>query len=89
MIFVVQYKYLNCAADKTINAGHTAILTVTINNRILTLILLMMLFVTSWCKSLKINPFRDMHLCHLKAFFWQINTLINLYMPGTAQLKNV
>ena len=25
MIFVVLYKYLNCAADKTFDAGHTAI----------------------------------------------------------------
>ena len=25
MIFVVLYKYLNCAADKAIDAGHTAI----------------------------------------------------------------
>ena len=24
MIFVVLYKYLNCAADKTIDGGHTA-----------------------------------------------------------------
>ena len=24
MIFVVLYKYLNCAGDKTIDAGHTA-----------------------------------------------------------------
>ena len=24
MIFVVLYKYLNCAADKTIEGGHTA-----------------------------------------------------------------
>ena len=24
MIFVVLYKWLNCAADKTIDAGHTA-----------------------------------------------------------------
>ena len=40
----------------------------------------MMLFKTSWCKSLKTDSSRerDMYLCHLtKAFFCQINTLIN------------
>ena len=44
-IFVVLYKYLNCAADKAIDAGHTAVTDCnyylqnnTIND------------VTSWCK---------------------------------------
>ena len=55
MIFVVLYKYLNCAADKTIDGGPTAS-TVTINCRI---ILLMMLFITSSCKFFKTGPSRE------------------------------
>ena len=51
MIFVILYKYLNCAADETFDTGHT----VTMNYRI---IQLMMLF-TSWCKPLKTDPFRE------------------------------
>ena len=45
MIFVVPYKYLNCAIDKTIDTGHTASAVCNTNHRI---ILLMMLFITSW-----------------------------------------
>ena len=57
LICVVLYKYLNCTADKTIDAGETARTAVTTNYRI---ILLMMLLITSLCKPLKIDPFREM-----------------------------
>ena len=53
MIFVVLHKYLNCAPDKTIDAGHTAS---TDCNRT---ILLIMLSITSWCKPLKADPSRE------------------------------
>ena len=58
IVFVVLYIYLNCAADKTIDEGHIDcnVLTVTINCRI---ILLMMLFITSLCKSLQADPSRE------------------------------
>ena len=62
------------------------LMTVAINYRII----LLMIFITSWCKPLKTDPSREiyMYLCHLnKAFFCQINTLINLYM--SAHLENV
>ena len=48
MIFAVLYKYLSCHAEKIIDKG-----LVTINYRIT---LLMMLFITSWCKPLKTDP---------------------------------
>ena len=51
MIFVVLYKYLSCHAEKIIDKD--LVLTVTINYRI---ILLMILFITSWCKPLKTDP---------------------------------
>ena len=56
MIFVVPYKYLNCAIDKTIDTGHTASAECNTNHRI---ILLMMLFITSWWKPLKIDQSRE------------------------------
>ena len=56
MIFVVLYKYLNYAIDKTIDTGHTASTHFNINYRI---ILLMMLFITSCCKPLKRDPSRE------------------------------
>ena len=56
MIFVVLFKYLICAVDKTIYAGHTASTGCNTNYRI---IVLMMLFITSWCKSLKTDQSRD------------------------------
>ena len=56
MIFVVLYKYLNCAADKLLTQVTLLGLNVTIDNRI---ILLIMLFITSWCKPLKADPSRE------------------------------
>ena len=53
MIFVVLYKYLNCVVDKTIDTGHTTSTDSNTNNRI---ILLIMLFITFWCKPLKADP---------------------------------
>ena len=47
MIFVVLYKYLNCTADKLLMQVTLLLLTVTINYWI---IILMMLFITSWSK---------------------------------------
>ena len=43
MIFVVLYKYLNCAVDKAIDTGHTTSTDCNTNCRI---ILLMTLFIT-------------------------------------------
>ena len=54
MIFVVLYKYLNCAADETIDTGH-----ITDRNTNYRIIVLMMLFVTSWCKPLRTDQYRD------------------------------
>ena len=42
MIFVVLYKYLSCAVDKTIDTGYTTITDCNTNYRI---IILMMLFI--------------------------------------------
>ena len=56
MTFGFLYKYLNCAVDKTIDAGHTASIDCNTNNKI---ILLMNLFITSWCKPLKTDPSRE------------------------------
>ena len=53
-IFAVLYKYLNCAADKGIDAGHTAITTVTVNYRIILL-----------CYLLLPGASLDMSLCQL------------------------
>ena len=57
MIFMVLCKYLNCVVDKT--NCHTNSTDCNINYVI---ILLMMLFITSWCKPLKTDPFREMPL---------------------------
>ena len=51
MIFVVLYKYLNRAVT-------LILLTATINYRI---ILLLMLFITSWCKPVKTDPSREIY----------------------------
>ena len=59
MIFVVLYKYLNCAPDKTIDTGHTTNTDCNTNYRI---ILYMMLFVTPWCKPLKTDPSRETYI---------------------------
>ena len=53
MIFVVLYKYLNCAVNKTIDTGHTTSIDCNTNYVIL---LLMTLFITPWCKPLKTDP---------------------------------
>ena len=47
------HTYTNCAADKTFNTGDTASNNCNTNYRI---ILLMMPFITSWCKPLKAAP---------------------------------
>ena len=54
MTFTVWYKYLNCAVGKTIDTNH--IINCDTNYKI---ILLIMLFITSWYKPFKICPFRD------------------------------
>ena len=56
MIFVVLYKYLNCALDKTIYTDHTTSTKFNSNYRI---ILLIMLFITSWCKVFKTDPSKE------------------------------
>ena len=56
MTFVVLYKYLTCAADITIDGGHSASTNCTINYRV---ILLMMSFITSSGKLLKTDPSRE------------------------------
>ena len=58
MIFVVLYKYLNCVNDKTIDNGHTTSTDCNTNYRI---ILLIMLFITPWCKPLKADPSGEIH----------------------------
>ena len=55
MIFLVLYRCLDCAVDKTIDTGHT---TSTDCNTKYRIILSMMLFTTSWCKPLKTDPSR-------------------------------
>ena len=57
MIFVVLYKYLNCAADNTIDTGHTASTDCNTNYRITLLMILLILFENRPTK-------RDMYLCH-------------------------
>ena len=56
MIFVFLYKYLNCAVDKTVDPGYTASTNCNTNYKIM---LLMILFIISWCKALKTDPSRD------------------------------
>ena len=56
MTFVVLYKYLTCAADITIDGGHSASTNCTIDYRV---ILLMMSFITSSGKLLKTDPSRE------------------------------
>ena len=55
MIFVVLYKNVNCAVDKTIDTGLTTSIDFNTNDRIILLIL----FTKSWCKLLKIVPSRE------------------------------
>ena len=86
VIFVVLSKYLNCAADKTIEAGHT-----TISNCSYYLINgpTYYFLVQTFYKS---RVQRDIDICHLtKAFFCLINILINLYiyLSATAQFENI
>ena len=54
MIFAVLYKYLNYGVDKTIDTGH-----ITDCNTNYRVILLMVLFITSWCKPLKTDQYRE------------------------------
>ena len=63
MIFVVLYKYLNCAVDKTIDTG--------IDCNTNYGIILLMLFTTSLEKAFENKPNqKDVYLCHLsEAFF--------------------
>ena len=56
MTFVVLYKYLNCAADEILTQVALLLLTVAMNYRI---VLLTMLFITSWYKPFKTDPFRE------------------------------
>ena len=58
MVFVVLYKYVNCTVDKTIDTGHTASTECNSNDKIL---LLMMLFITSWSKPLKTDPSKEIY----------------------------
>ena len=58
MIFVVLYKYLNCAVDKTIDTGHTTSTDCITNYRIT---LLVISIITPWCKPLKRDPFREIY----------------------------
>ena len=55
MIFVVLYKNVNCAVDKTIGTGLTTSIDFNTNDRII----LLMLLIKSWCKLLKIVPSRE------------------------------
>ena len=57
MIFVVLYKYLNCALDKTIDMGDTLSNECNTNYRIM--LLMMTLFITSWYKFFKRDPSRE------------------------------
>ena len=57
IIFVVLNKYLNCTVDKTIDTGHTAS---TDCNTYYKIVVLMMLFITSRCKLLKADTFREL-----------------------------
>ena len=61
MIFVVLYKYLNCAVDQTIDTCRTTV----DRNTDRRVKLLMMLLVTSWCKPLKTDPSKE--ICHTYA----------------------
>ena len=67
MIFVVLYKYLNCAVDKTIDNDHTTNIYCNTNYRII----LLMLFITSWCQPLKTDPSREIciYANRVKLFF--------------------
>ena len=59
MIFLVPYKNLNCAVDKTIDSGLTTCIDFNTNDRI---ILLMILFITSWWKLFEIDPSREIYV---------------------------
>ena len=55
MIFVVLYKYLNCAVDKTIDTGHTTSTDCNTNYRII-----LLLFITYGCKPFKTDTSREL-----------------------------
>ena len=56
MVFVVLYKYGNCAVDKTMDTGYTTSTDCNTNYRI---ILLMMLSITPSCKPLKTGQSKE------------------------------
>ena len=87
MIFVILYKYLNCAVDKTNDTGHTTCTDFHHNYRI---ILLMMLFITLWCKPWKTDTSRERYTCatRVKPSFAKCTSWF-LYVSATAQLANV
>ena len=88
MIFVVIYKYLNCAVAKTIGTSDTTSTDCNINYRI---ILLMMLFTTSLHKPLKTARSRNIYIpLPLEwSLICQLHTVINVYVSATAQSENV
>ena len=87
IIFVVLYKYLNFAVDKIIGTGHT---TSTDCNTDYEIIQLMKLFITSWCKPLKIDPSREIctYVTWAKPFLPNTH-LDELIVSPTTQLENV
>ena len=58
MIFLVLYKYFNCAVDKAIDTSHSTSTDCNTNYRIL-----LMLLITSWWKPLKIDTCREICSC--------------------------
>ena len=55
MIFVVLYKCLNPTTDYTIDSGHT----LSTYSNTYYIIIILMLFITAWCKPLETNPSRE------------------------------
>ena len=81
-------KYLNWDADKTIDGGHTISTDCNYQLKNNTINDVIYYFFVQVFENRPIQ--RDMCLCHLNtAFFFQTNTLINLYMTATAQLENI
>ena len=67
MIFVVLYKYVNCAVDKATDTGYTSSTDCNTNYRTM----LLMFFITPWCKPSKTDPSRDIYTytTWVKSFF--------------------
>ena len=55
MIFLVLYEYLNSTTDYTIHSGHT----LGTDCNFYYIIIMLMLFITVWCKPLETNPSRE------------------------------